>query len=118
MKRKSIPGAVLGIIGGVFGVLGGLYLAMCGNAVAALSGGLEKSFLVFAYVFGLGSGVFAILGAVFDFSKPKLGGAFQFIALVFMIVACIKLYWAFLCIIAMILDAVGGILSFVISKEA
>ncbi len=116
MKKKSIPGAVLGIIGAVFAIIGGLGLALCAEIVSGASGG-AVDYTWAAYVLGLGSGIVGLIGAILDFSKPKIGGVLQLIALVMGIVVCVLMYWQWAMIIAFILFAIGGILSFCVQKE-
>ena len=116
MKKKSIPGAVLGIIGAVFAIIGGLGLALCAEVVSASSGG-AVDYTWAAYVLGLGSGIVGLVGAILDFSKPKIGGILQLIAVVMGIVVCVLMYWQWSMIIAFILFAVGGILSFCVQKD-
>lgn len=117
MKKKSIPGAVLGIIGAVFAIIGGLGLALCAEVVSASSNG-AVDYTWAAYVLGLGGGIVGLIGAILDFSKPKVGGVLQLIAAVMGIVICILMYWQWAMIIAFILFAVGGILSFCVQKDA
>lgn len=116
MKKKSIPGAVLGIIGAVFAIIGGLGLAFCAEVVAGASGG-AVNYTWAAYVLGLGSGIVGLVGAILDFSRPKIGGVLQIIAAIMGIIICILMYWQWAMIIAFILFAVGGILSFCVQKE-
>lgn len=89
MKKKSIPGAVLGIIGAVFAIIGGLGLAFCAEVVAGASGG-AVNYTWAAYVLGLGSGIVGLVGAILDFSRPKIGGVLQIIAAIMGIIICIK----------------------------
>lgn len=116
MKKKSIPGAVLGIIGSVFAIIGGLGLALCAEVVAKATGG-AVNYTWAAYVLGLGSGIVGLIGAILDFNKPVIGGVLQLIAVVMGIVVCVLMYWQWAMIVAFILLAVGGILSFCVQKE-
>ncbi len=116
MKKKSIPGAVLGIIGAVFGIIGGLGLAFCAEVVAGASSG-AVDYTWAAYVLGLGSGIVGLIGAILDFSKPKIGGVLQLIAVAMGIVVCVLMYWQWAMIISFIMFAIGGILSFCVQKE-
>lgn len=116
MKKRSVPGAVLGIIGAVFAVIGGLGLALCAEVVSGASGG-EVDYTWAAYVLGLGGGVVGLIGAIVDFSKPKVGGVLQILAAVMGVVVCILMYWQWATIIAFILFAVGGILSFCVQRQ-
>lgn len=116
MKKKSIPGAVLGIIGAVFCIIGGLGLAMCAEIVSAASSG-TVDYTWAAYVLGLGGGVVALVGAILDFSKPVVGGILLCVSVVMEIVLCILMYWSWAMIVSLILNVVGAILSFVVQKE-
>lgn len=116
MKKRSIPGAVLGIIGAVFGIIGGLSLAFCADIVAGASGG-AVNYSWAAYVLGLGGGVVGLIGAILDFSKPKVGGVLELIATAMGIVVCVIMCWQWATIIAFVLFAIGGILSFCVQKD-
>lgn len=113
VKNKSLPGAILGIIGAVLAIIGGIMFVACADIADGLTG---SSFTWAAWVFGIGSGVIAIVGAVMDFRNNIIGGILLFVAVVFAIVVCIVMYWSVLMIIAFILLAVGGVLSFVVKK--
>lgn len=117
MKKKSIPGAVLGIIGAVFCIIGGLGFALCADVMAGLSGG-AINFIWAAYVLGLGSGVVALIGAVLDFSKPVAGGILLCIAVIMGIALCIIMYWSWAMIISLVLNVLAAILSFAVQKKA
>lgn len=116
MVKKSIPGAVLGIIGAVFAIIGGFSLALCADLVAGATGG-AVNFVWAAYVFGLGGGVLGLVGAIMDFKNPKIGGILQILAVVFVIVVCILMYFQWAMIVALILFVIGAILSFCIQKK-
>lgn len=117
MNKKSIPGAVLGIIGAVFIIIGGFNFAFCAELVSTVSKG-DIDYTWAAYVLGLGGGVVALIGAILDFKKPKVGGVLLIIATTMTIVLCILMYWSWLAIVGFALTAVGGILSFVVQKDA
>lgn len=114
MKKRSVPGAVVGIVGAVFAIIGGLGLAFCAEVVDSAGG---ADFTWAAYVLGLGSGVVGLIGAVLDFVKPKVGGVLMFLAVAMGVAICVIMYWSWAMIVAFILFAVGGILSFCVSKE-
>lgn len=116
MKKKSIPGAVLGIIGAVFAIIGGFSLSFCAEIVSGVTGG-GVDYTWAAYVLGVGSGVVGLIGAILDFSKPKAGGVLQIIAVTMAIVVCVLMYWQWSMIVAFILFAIGGILSFSVQKD-
>lgn len=114
MKKKSIAGAVLGIVGAAFAIIGGLGLALCAEVLAEL--GYDKYVWV-AYVFGLGSGVVGLVGAILDFSKCIIGGILQAVAVAMILVVCIVMYFSWAMIVALILLGVGTILSFLVKKS-
>lgn len=115
MQKKSIAGGVLGIVGAVFAIIGGIGFAMCADIVDGLTG---SSYTWAAYVFGLGGGVVGLVGGILDFFKPTVGGILQILSVVMAIVVCVLMFWQWAMIIAMILLAIGAILSFVLQKEA
>ena len=117
MNKKSIPGAVLGIIGAVFIIIGGLNIAFCTEFVSAASDG-AIDYTWAAYVLGLGGGAVALIGAILDFKKPKAGGVLLIIATAMTVVLCVIMYWAWAAIIGFVLTALAGILSFVVQKDA
>lgn len=120
MKQKSVPGGVLGIIGTVFGFIGGLGLvacAACFDAVSSALAGATANLTVFAIIFGFGGAILGLIGAIFDFSKPVVGGILQLAAFVFSLLVCILITWNWASIIAFILFLIGGILSFAIRKN-
>ncbi len=117
MNKKSIPGAVLGIIGAVFAIIGGLGLALCAELVSGITAGVAD-YTWAAYVLGLGAGVVALIGGILDFKKPKVGGILQIIAIVMIVVVSILMFFQWAMIVALILLVIGAILSFCLQKEA
>lgn len=115
MKEKSTAGAVLGIIGAVFAIIGGLSLALCADLVSGITGGIVN-YTWAAYVLGIGGGVIGLIGAILDFSKPKVGGILQFLAVIMVIVVCVLMYFQWAMIVALILFVIGAILSFCTRK--
>lgn len=111
MNKKSIAGAVLGIIGAVFGIIGSALLSFCAGCVDAVAG---SSFTALTYILGLGGAIVGLVGAILDFKKPNIGGALQLLALVMILVVSIVVMFSVWNIIAMVLLLLGGILSFAV----
>lgn len=115
MDKKSIPGAVLGIIGAVLALIGGLGLALCADLLAAAG---EGSYTAVAYILGIGSAVIGMIGAILDFKKALVGGIMLAAALVCVLVVSIVMYFSIVNIIAMVLLGAAAVCSFVVQKDA
>ncbi len=123
-KKKSIPGAVVGIIGAILALIAGIALALCAEVVDTVSEGasqvsgadVETNYAWMCYVFGIGGGVCGLVGAILDFNYNIVGGIVQAVGLVLLVVLCIVFTYSILLIIAMVLLGIGALLSFVVKK--
>ena len=120
MNNKSIPGAVLGLIGTVLAVVGGINIAFCATVVGASANAVGASggetYAIVSYLLGFGAAVVALVGAILDFKKNIVGGILQAVAFVMILVLCIVVYFSVWEIIAMVLLAIGSIVSFAVKK--
>lgn len=118
MNKKSIAGAVLGIIGAALLIVGSVILGVCAQFVDAVASETNTPtyFSVIVYVLGLGGAAVAMVGAGLDFKHCYIGGALQFVGLVLALVMSILVGFTVWNIIAMILLLIGGILSFAVKK--
>lgn len=116
MKKKSIPGAILGIIGGVFLMIGSAFLSICTGFIDGAFH-TEGALTITVYLLGFGGAVVGIVGAILDFKNNVAGGILQAIGFVMALVLIFVMGFTVWIFIGMVLLLIGMILSFTVKKN-
>ena len=110
MKKKSVPGGVLGIVGGAFILLSGIIIF-----AQLMMFGFHPLFVV-TFLLYLISGVLGIIGGALALTKSNIvGGILQAVGVVFGI-AAIVMVLSVLAVISLIVLLAGMIVSFAVGK--